>query len=202
MNSGNNPDTDPANNDTLLGAIKFSFSKMLQQVNGMLPVQVIAYKRTGATPNRVQVQHLISSVTTNGSQVPRPQIASVPALILGNASFMISFPIQAGDLGWILASDRDISLFLQGYTTSPPNTNRMFNFSDGLFIPDTMYNYTINGADTDNLVIQSVDSTVAISLSDTEVNVRSPLSVNVTSPLFQVFGNIQATGTITPMTPP
>ena len=111
--SNNNPSIDPADNDSLVGSITFAFKKLLQQVNGMLPAQVIAYDRT---TNRVQVQILITILTTDGSQVPRPQVASLPVLIMGGGGFTISFPIKEGDFGWVLANDRDISLFLQNYS--------------------------------------------------------------------------------------
>jgi len=195
MNSGNNPDTDPANNDTLVGAVRFAFFKLLQQVNGMLPVQVIAYDRT---TNRVQVQHFINIVTTGNQQVPRPQVASVPALILGAGGFMISFPINTGDKGWLLANDRDISAFLQSYGQSAPVTGRMFNFADGLFIPDIMTDYTIGSGNNDSMVIQSVDGTLNMALGSSGLSITSTAPVTVTTPTFAVVGNITATGSITP----
>lgn len=222
MNSNNNPSIDPANNDTLAGSLRFAFNKLLQQVNGMLPAQVIAYDRT---TNRVQVQLLIAVVTTDGSRISRPQIASIPVLVLGGGGFMLSFPLNAGDLGWVLANDRDISLFLQDYNESPPNTARIKNFSDGMFIPDVMRGYTINPEDDANAVLSSTDGTIRISLWPNQVKITSPLTIvdgalTVTGALnaqgglsgsggagpnpftltgnLLVTGNIGATGTITP----
>jgi hypothetical protein len=222
MNSNNNPSIDPANNDTLAGSIRFAFNKLLQQVNGMLPAQVIAYDRT---TNRVQVQLLIAVVTTDGSRISRPQIASIPVLVLGGGGFMLSFPLNPGDLGWVLANDRDISLFLQDYNESPPNTARIKNFSDGLFIPDIMKGYTIDPEDEAHAVLSSVDGTIRIALWPDKVKITSPLTLvegdlTVTGALnaegglsgsggagpnpftltgnLLVTGNIGATGTITP----
>ena len=73
--SNNNPSIDPANNGSLAGTIQFAFSKMMQQVNGMLPASVLSYDRE---TNRAQVQLLIDIVGTDGTQYPRPQLASVP----------------------------------------------------------------------------------------------------------------------------
>ena len=222
LQSNSNPSLDPAFNDSLAGSIQFAFQKMMQQTDGMLPAQVIAYDRTN---NRVQVQILISLITTSNTIVPRPQIASIPVLVIGGGGFMLSFPLKTGDLGWVLASDRDISLFLQTYNQTPPNTYRIKNFSDSLFIPDIMRNYTINPEDEMNAVLSSTDGTVRISLSSTQVKITAPMTI-VTGSLtvagalvaeggftgsggggvnpFQitgnllVTGNIGATGTITP----
>lgn len=178
MNSGNNPDIDPANNESLAGTLQFAFYKMLQSINGMLPAQVIAYDRA---TNRVQVKLMIAVVSTGGAQISRPQIASIPVLLLGGGGFFISYNLQAGDLGWVIANDRDISLFLQNYNEAAPNTGRVKSFSDGLFIPSVMNNYTISPDDSNNAVLQSLDGTVKISFGTGVIKVTAP-SVIVDSP--------------------
>lgn len=185
LTSNNNPNLDPANNGSLPGAIQFAFSKMMQNTDNMLPAQVIAYDRT---TNRVQVQLLISLITSDNSIVPRPQIASIPVLVLGGGGYMLSFPLNPGDLGWVIANDRDISLFLQTYNQTPPNTYRVKNFSDGLFIPDVMRNYTINTEDQENAVLSNLDGTIRIALW--------PNQVKITSPITLIEGNLTVTGAI------
>jgi hypothetical protein len=157
----NNPDLDPANNYSLVGSINFAFQKMMQAMNGMLPAIVTAYDRE---TNRVSAQLAINLVTTDGQQVPRPNLVNIPVLILGGGTFSISFPVQVGDLGWVLASDRDISLFLQTYLQTSPNTSRMNNFADSLFIPDLMKSYNISSSNEDYFVIQSTDGTMSIEM--------------------------------------
>lgn len=204
MNSNNNPDIDPANNDTLAGTLQFAFYKLLQGVNGMLPAQVIAYDRT---KNRVQVQLLIAVVGTDGSQISRPQIASIPVLLLGGGNFFLSFNLNPGDLGWVIANDRDISLFLQTYSEAAPNTGRIKNFSDGVFIPSVMTGYTIASEDSENVVLQNLDGTVKITLGTGMINISAPLvtiegynpvSITPSGGTLAVIGDITATGSITP----
>lgn len=228
MNSGNQPDINPANNKTLAGTLQFAFYKLMQGVNGMLPARVIAYDRKN---NRVQVQLLIAMVTTSGAQVSRPQVASLPVLLLGGGGFFLSFNISEGDLGWVIANDRDISLFLQNYKEAAPNTGRVKNFSDGVFIPDIMTGYTIGTDDTNNAVLQNLDGTVKISFGPDKITVTAPTvsviastEADITAPkvvvtasveadviapliraetaLLAAYGNITAAGTITPGTPP
>jgi Phage protein Gp138 N-terminal domain len=182
MISGNEPDIDPANNDTLAGTIQFAFFKLMQGVNGMLPAQVIAYDRVN---NRVQVQLMIAVVTTSGAQVSRPQVASIPVLLLGGGNFFLSYNLNAGDLGWVIANDRDISLFLQNYSEAAPNTARVKNFADGLFVPSVMTNYIIASEDKENAVLQSIDGTVKISLGTGQIKVAAPIVI-VESPNVQL----------------
>lgn len=211
--SNSNPSIDPANNNSLVGTIAFAFSKLMQQVNGMLPAQVIAYDRT---ENRVQVQLLITIVGTDGTQTPRPQIASLPVMVMGGGDFTLSFPLKAGDLGWVLANDRDISLFLQNYEQSPPNTQRVKNFSDGLFIPDSMRTIDVTSDNENAITLKNKDGTISITIGENpsngnaqEVSIvaqRIALDVGVTGFVtlngnLDVQGNIIATGVITPATP-
>lgn len=181
-----NPDIDPANNDSLAGTISFAFQKLLQGVNGMLPAQVIKYDRT---TNRVQVQLLIAVVTTSGTQISRPQIASLPVLMMGGGGFFLSFNLNPGDLGWVMANDRDISLFLQTYQETAPNTGRIKNFADGLFIPDIMKGYTIDGSDINSMVLSSTDGTTRIAIGAG--------TVTVTAANVKLAGATEVTGILT-----
>ena len=204
----NNPSIDPADNNSLAGSIRFAFSKLIQKIQGMLPAQVIAYDRD---TNRVQVQLMISLITTSGATVPRPQIASIPVFEFGGGGFFMNFPLNEGDPGWVLANDRDISNFLQSYSMAPPNTNRICQFSDGVFFPDFMRG--TNGIRPPNsdgaLTIQNSTGTVSIVISDDTITLNAAHNVNIKvgdnavftmgetgTGTLGVVGNIKATGTI------
>lgn len=185
MTIPNAPDIDPANNDSLAGTLQFCLKKFMQNQNGMLPAKVIKYDRD---TNRVQVQILISLVTTSNTLVSRPQIASIPVLVLGGGGAFLSFNLIEGDLGWIMANDRDISSFLQTYKESPPNTFRMNSFSDSLFIPDIMTGFTIDSEDDENMVLSKKDGSMKISLQSDRIK--------LTAPLVEITGNLQVDGEI------
>lgn len=221
----NSPNLNPADLDTLTGTFKHILNKFMQSMDGCLPAKVIQYDRN---KNRAQVQPVIALITTSGAQVSKAQIASVPVFRFGGGNFVISFNLKPGDLGWIVANDRDISQFLQTYQESQPNTFRIHNFSDALFFPDKMVGVTISEEDQDNCVIQSLDGSVKISLGETYIKFTAPefifdgdvtvtgsleaqngLTVspdaggnpNVTGNIY-VDGTIEATGNITPNVPP
>lgn len=197
--SNNNPSLNPADNGTLAGAVTFAFHKLLQNVNGMLPAQVMSYDRS---KNRVQVQLLINIVGTDGSSYPRPQLASIPVFVFGGGGFRLSFPLKSGDQGWVIANDRDISNFLNSYSQTTPNTARIKSFSDGVFFPDVMSGLnTISSGDANNAVLSNSSGTVTISISETGVKITSPqIDFDLGNPLnvMNVNGSIVATGTITP----
>jgi len=157
------PSRDPADDGSLLGMIREVLKKHLQGVDDMLPARVLSYDRN---TNRARVLPLVRLLTTDNRQVSRAPIASVPVLQYGGGGFVLSFNLKAGDLGWIKANDRDISLFLQTYGEQAPNTVRLHSFSDAVFIPDVMTGYDIGEEDAENAVLQSLDGNVKISLGE------------------------------------
>lgn len=80
------------------------------------------------------------------------------------------FPIKPGDLGWLKANDRDISLvFQRGGLEDWPNTTRLHKFSDAMFFPDTFKQWVISGENTDKAVWQTLDGETCISLGPGEI---------------------------------
>lgn len=171
----NPPSSNPADLDTLTGAYREIFNKLMQNIDGILPAQVLAYQ--AGPPALVQVQPLINKMGTSGQVQARAAIASVPVIQLGGGGFVMSFPLSPGNLGFILANDRDISLFRQTLAQASPNTSRVKNFADAIFIPFMPSGYTLAEGDNANVVIQSLNGDVKISWSTTTITVKAPTVV-------------------------
>lgn len=204
------PSRNPANDGDLTGMIKEILGKFLQNLDDCLPAKVMA---VNADRTRVQVLPLIQMVTTLGERVGRAQLMEIPVFQAGGGGFVLSFPVKAGDLGWIKATDRDISLFLQSYAEVPPNTKRRHVFSDAWFIPDVMHGFTV--ADPDAAVLQSVDGTVSVALKTDGItlsvgpavleltatgaacNVPFTASAGIITTTVEASGAIVAAGTVT-----
>lgn len=184
---------DPADKTSLAGAVNFAFKKMMQDIDGQLPAEVISYDRA---TNRATVRPLISRLTTDGQAVERATVASMPVLALGGGGFVITFPLEPGDRGWIEASDRDISLFLQTDAIAKPNTLRQHNFSDGRFIPDVFNGFDLPGEGAGRMVIQSRSGDVAIMLSDNEITINAP-TLTVNAPMIKINGQADIIGGLT-----
>ena len=160
------PSRDPANDGTLVGVFNEVLGKFLQNIDDCLPARVIAFDRA---TNRVSVQPLVQLLTTNNERVSRGQIQGLPVLQCGGGGFGLFFNLKAGDLGWIKANDRDISLYLQSGDETTPNTLRKHSFSDAVFIPDVVRGFTIDSEDAENAVLQNLDGSVKVSLSETSI---------------------------------
>ena len=81
------------------------------------------------------------------------------------AASCIYFPVKSGDKGWLIANDRDISIYKQAGEPSPPNTNRLHSFEDGWLLPDTaLDSITLAAEDTGNAVWQNFAGTVRLAL--------------------------------------
>jgi hypothetical protein len=126
---------DLGNDNYLPGLLDQIMSDFLKQrIDDSLPAIVISFD---SEKNRVTVQPLIRMLQSDGTEVSRGTL-SVPVFSYGTGQMSLRFNLSAGDLGWIKANDRDISLFLQSLKEEGPNTLRRHDFSDALFYPDAM----------------------------------------------------------------
>lgn len=190
----------PGEAKTPKAALKALFGLNGLKLDKLIPAEVMAFDRT---KNLATVKPLIMVVDTNDQTRSRLPIGNVPVLSLGGGGFHISFPLKQGDIGWIMAADRDLSLFLQSLKEAGLNTFRKHTFADSWFIPDVFRQYAINAADANAMVIQSTDGSTRISISEGTVNITAPGAVNVTTPIatfsqdVAVKGNLVVTGATT-----
>ena len=218
----NTPSINPADFGSLVGTFQHIFNKFLQRVDGVLPATIVSFDRS-SNPPRAQVQPAIHIRTTDGDQITRAQIASVPVCRIGGGGAFIDFNLSPGDFGLLFACDRDISLLLQNKKASTPNTNRVKSFSDSFFLPIVLNNAIIDPENSNFPVFQKSDGSVSISIQSDKVKVKGDLTVegdlevngniiingklNVIGASYlvgnlYVDGEIAASGAITPNVPP
>jgi hypothetical protein len=164
-------DYDFANKDTLTGLLRHVLRENSKNHEDMLPGIVVAYDRVS---NMATIQPQIKILTKDNKIVSRVQHTSIPVFAYGGGGFVISFPVKAGDKGWIKANDRDISLYMQAQAESGPNTNRLHSFRDGMFFPDAMASFTVASVDIGNMVIQNLAGTVKIAISNLGIAFTTP----------------------------
>ena len=177
----------------MLGALMAAFRNQELQSDQLLPAIVESFDRV---TNTAVVKPLIQWVDVNNETHSRHSITKINVLSLGGGGFHISFPIRAGDLGWIIAADRDLSLFKQSLKESKPNTGRLHTFEDGWFVPDVFRQYSIAEEDSNSLVIQALDSSTRIAISNGTVNITAPTSVKVDTPIANFTGNVHVSGDV------
>lgn len=168
MNSPPIPSQNPADKAGLGAMLKATMDKYMKSIDGMLPAIVVGYNRA---TNRATVAPAINMVMTNNEQLVRAQLANIPVLALGGGSFALTFPLKPGDTGWIEASDRDISNWLQGggKRRSQPNTHRIHSFSDGRFIPDVLADFTLPSEAENGVCLQNKSGSCAIIITDEKI---------------------------------
>lgn len=191
------PSINPSDEDSLAGTLQQVIKKMMQgQLDDCLPAIVIAYDRA---TNRATVRPQIMVGTTSGQKVQRAQVASVPVVAIGGGGFVLSFPIKPGDFGWIKATDRDLSLYLQSDgAEDTPHTTRMHSFQDGFFIPDTMMRgVTVDGADAERVVLQSLDGATRIAVGTDRIAITATVAVEIDAPTVTITGDLVVDGEVT-----
>jgi copper chaperone CopZ len=139
---------------------------------------------------------MILVVTTENETVRRATIASVPVFQIGAGGFVLNFNLKPGDLGWIKASDRDISLFLQSYNEAAPNTFRKHTFEDCVFFPNVMTGYTINSEDAENCVLQTIDGTQRVSIWPDKIKITSDTEIILDAPIIRTTGDLMVDGDV------
>lgn len=183
-----NPSRDPADDGSLLGMANLILEKFLQGVDDMLPARVVAVESTGNV-DRVTVVPMVKLLTTDGRQITRAQIASVPVVRMGAGGYILRFALRPGDLGWIKANDRDISIIAQSFKDNAPNTLRLHSFEDAVFIPDPMQGMALNGEDADGAVLQTLDGAVRVAINATRIKLTAgSLSVTIGPAQIDVVG--------------
>jgi hypothetical protein len=181
------PNLDKANDGDFAGVMTDVLQNFLRGVDDMIPAKVVSYD--DAT-NRAVIKPLVMLGTTDGQKISRAQLSNIPVFRFGGGGFFIRFPVKAGDFGWLKATDRDMSLIMQrGGLEDWPNTLRQHSFSDGMFFPDTLKSWAIDGANADALVIQSLDGSVCVSLHSGKIKIEATD--------IEVVGNMSVTGTMT-----
>lgn len=165
------PNNDPANQDSLPGGIEAAIrSFFINHFEGMLPARVVSYDDAS---NRAVIKPIVMMGTTGGGKVSRAQVANIPVYRFGGGGFFMRFPIKAGDLGWLKANDRDISLIFQrGGLEDWPNTARLHKFSDAMFFPDTFKDWVIDGANADKAVWQSISGDTVIGIGEEDITLK------------------------------
>ena len=173
------PSHNPADENTLDGLNNVLIDKISMGIQCVIPAIVQSYDKT---TNRAIVKPAITGVASQGQKIPKEPYIDIPVLNLSGGGFVLSFPIKQGDSGWLIASDRDISIFKQSLEETAPNTFRKHRFEDGFFIPDKINNTPTKGS---SLIIQNSTGTVSIELTETGVNITG---------LTDVTGNTTITG--------
>lgn len=162
------------NNNSLIGILNLFKEKINRDIECALPCIV-----TGVTSRKtVNVKPSIKMIMADFSEESRAEINNIPIFNYSTNSFAVSLPVKAGDTGWLVACDRDISKFLDDKQESAPHTSRSHTFADSFFIPDGISNFTVKDENKDALVIQSSSGEVCIAVKNDEVTINGKVKID------------------------
>ena len=179
--------------DDLGASLSMAFRQALMQVDGMMPARVVTVDRAAG---RCSVKPMIQAGTADGRKVSRPVVSNVPIMCLGAGGIYASYPVKAGDLGFLFAGDRDASLFYQAQGGEDwPNTERLHSFSDGGFLPLRLFDFSIaGGVLADGFAIQTEDGETYITIKPGQVEIKAA-AVKITGALTNNGVNVGSTHT-------
>lgn len=153
---------------------KFFKQNILKSMEKVSPAKIIDYD---ASTNRANCQILIQNLTYSNELIDPAVIYNIPVFKLGCGGVYISFPIKNGDLGWIITTDKDMSIFKKNMQKSPQNTDLRHKYNSSFFIPDRIT--TNNSQDADYMVIIADDNNTKISIKSGTIKINSAETINI-----------------------
>ena len=175
--------------DTILAVCK----SLVSQLNTMKLVKVtkVTGGSEGEVAGRVEVQPLVSQIDGNGYGTAHGIVPDIPWFRLqGGANAVICEPV-VGDIGFVVASDRDISKVKSTLAAALPGSRRTFDIADGIYVGGCL------NVAPDQYLIFTEDSVRLVDKNGTSVSLASG-GFNLTDS----HGNVISSGaggiTITP----
>lgn len=113
----------------------------------------------------VTVQPALSTQDADGSEMAITPLVDVPVQFPRGGKFALTFPIEAGDEGLLVISDRCIDGWFSSGATGVPPDYRMHDLSDAFFIPGvSSLKRVINDFRLDAIVMRQLDGPGYVSI--------------------------------------
>lgn len=120
-----------------VNVLAFAVKRILARYDTMLPVKVMAVHVGSGTPPgpaTVDVQPLVSRVDGNMNGVPEGTVNGIICSRIQGGPWVIICDPAVGDIGWVVAADRDISKIKAGKGAAAlPGSSRRWSIADGVY---------------------------------------------------------------------
>lgn len=123
--------------------IAFAVERILARLDIAKPVKVVAVHAGSGTPPgacTVDVQPLVSQLDGNNNAVEQGTVYGIPVLRQSGNGWTVVIDPKAGDFGFVVCADRDISTVAASPGVGKPGSNRRFSISDGIFVGGILNN--------------------------------------------------------------
>lgn len=128
---------DPNDSSSETNKIAFAVARiMAERLDTMKPVKVIAvHAGTGTPPGpaTVDVLPLVQQIDGNRNAVSHGTVYGIPVARLQGGPWSIICDPAVGDIGYVVAGDRDMSKVKTTAAEAPPGSLRKFSIADGVY---------------------------------------------------------------------
>lgn len=163
------PSYNPADLTTTAGMLDYIYRCNSMATENCMPAIVEEYDRA---KNIVTIKPAINITAATGETIERESMTATVMAMCGG-KFVVNFPLEKGDTGWLITADRDISLFREQRKVINANTNRIHSIEDSFFIPDRVNDFKVEAEDEKNLVIQNLGRNIKISLAEDYIKITT-----------------------------
>jgi hypothetical protein len=146
---------------TLPQATRRAIDARLAEIHTAIPGRVETFNRARA---QVSVKPLIKRIYRDGLQISLPVISNVPVIFPRSGEASLTFPLQKGDTGLILFSERSLENWLARGGEAEPGDPRRFDMTDGIFLPGF---YPFNSASP-----AEVDGSLALKFKTAKIKIQ------------------------------
>lgn len=188
-------------------------SKTLEKVKVSIPCRIEKYNRT---THLADLRVMFNWELLDGQILDGCVLKDITIRRIYAGGFIIDFPIQVGDMGWLIATDSDAYAAKANRIPSLPSSPFKNTYASGFWIPDLWGSeddlnnanpeemripLKIDSSDEGRLVIQNAKGTQRISLGQDDIKVFATTAtvtagtVNINGPT-NIDGNTSIKGTL------
>lgn len=160
-------------------------AKVSKDIQCCMPAIVKEYDRAN---NIVIVQLAANIKLPDGENISRGTI-SVPVWQYSGGGFKISFPLNEGDCGWVIAPDVDTINFWENRQVYDLTNIGQHSYENGFFLPDIRPPTQVNQPTDGSFAIGTLDGKTQISFSNGIITIDSPTQMAINSPKVEISGD-------------
>ena len=175
-------------NDYVMGSAYNMLDYMIRSVirglvNTAIPVVVTGVETTGSSSGAgyVSAKPLVMARDGYGNGLPNVSIPKLPYFRYQFGSSAVICDPKVGDIGLAVFAQSDCSTINGETTEKIPQTHRQYDMSDGFYLGG----------------FWGTTPTNYIELTDNEINIKTPTSINIDCPKVNITGDVVITGEMT-----
>jgi len=167
---------------TLDGLIKTILEFSLHNLHTSIPCVVETFNSNGTVNATPAIKRVL---VEDNEEITLPTLSDIPIIYPSVGKYRITFPIEKGDEGMLVFSEREINQFVEKGDVTRPLMYRKHNISDAVFIPALISKGKRNNVPaSEGLVLEEINGGAKIELINGKIKLHGQV----------VFESIPGTG--------